>query len=248
MKKLILILLVVGYQYCYSQNDSKNIAKLDSTIATQRNLIDSQANEIKKIQENLSHHKIKETFFTDEITIATSIFSAILVLGLFFGGFILPKLWEKRKKNKFKQNMNELEAIKNEIKTDRDELKKVALESKLDFHTLAFMESLKSENKILPFINALICIIETMDLKKEDINESDISLFVTECEAQLTDIEYGKPTLERKIEDINEKIRKIITGLSLEYSLSRIKRIEKEINRIYYTKPKQPPIAAHLVS
>ena len=128
--------------------DLKQDYKVVRIYNAQKSIDSKQDNQIKTVQEFENSYKIKESLFSNQLTILTGIFSAIVAIAIFIIGYLIPKENDEKHKKELNELLSEFETIRDEIKISREETKKIEAKNNFNNSKLMFYSCYdKGDNK-----------------------------------------------------------------------------------------------------
>ncbi len=115
--KILITLLIILISL--SVNAKLFVDKVDN-LKREQLLRDSIQNlQIAELKSSMKSFEINESFFSNEITILTAIFSTIVAISIFLIGYLIPMLNNKKYKSELAKLLAEFKTIRDEIELSR---------------------------------------------------------------------------------------------------------------------------------
>ncbi len=235
MRNLILLIFLSlsHFSYCYAINDSIIYSKVDSLFLIQSTIDLKQNDEIKSTRDYLSNFEIKESLFSNQLSILTAIFSAIVAISIFIIGYLIPKLNEEKHTAALKQLLSEFESIRDEIKKSREETAKVEAQNNYNNSKVFFFSCADTDNKNGELLWALRHAKDNF-VRFEDPDDKDIEFYIERAFITVKLITQD-PNLREYVDEINGLTSELIEMYNVEGFKEKLTFIKEEYNKIAWT-------------
>lgn len=214
--------------------DLKQDNKFDSLSQINRLAHKKQQSEIKTVQEFENVYKIKESLFSNQLTILTTIFSAIIAIVIFIIGYLLPKVNDEKHKKEIDSLLSEFKTIRDEIKQSREETAKLEIQNNYNNSKLMFFSCQDTgTNKHGELLWALRHCKDNFIRYKDPIDEDIVFFIDTALEA------IPKLISEHSLKDFADEVNILTNELMEVYTLDGIKekliQIKEGYNKAAWT-------------
>lgn len=103
--------------------------------------------EITTLKNSIKIYETKELFYSNQITILTTVFSTIVTISIFLIGYLIPRLSNKKYKIELKKLLNQFKSIRDEIEISRKETSRLEAQHDYSNSKVMFFSCLESSNK-----------------------------------------------------------------------------------------------------
>jgi hypothetical protein len=228
-KQILFILATFLFSIIYSQNTSIENKKFDNFIKVQKENNLKQDAEIKSIKEFEKSYEIKESLFSNQLSILTAIFSTIVAISIFLIGFLIPKLNNEKYKNEIIKLLSEVKLVRDEIKESRNETIRVETENNYFNSRLMFYSCYDSKFPDGTFLWALRhC--EFRFIKNKDVNDDEVPVFLEEAKNAVK-ILHKSHKYRDYIEEVNRLTDLLLEKYSTTENNELLTYIKEEYNK-----------------
>lgn len=221
---LFSILLVTP---CIGKSDSLLTSRVDSIIKNQRIIKLKLEAEIKSNKDFQEKYTFKESLFSNQLSILTTIFSAIVAISIFLVGYFIPKLNDEKHNMELKKLLLEFETIRDEIKQSREETAKVQAQNNYNNSKLMFYNCTDSNNKTGEVLWALRHVKDNF-LRFNNADDTDIEFFIDRANYIVPQIDK-----EHNLREYADEINTLTSELSEIYNVEGIKEKLNNIKVIF---------------
>lgn len=248
MKTLLLFLLLfVMNMIAYSSTNlslKKDSLKSDSLFINKILLIQEKIiredSLIKSLEIKVHDLDIQKGFFSNEITILTGLYSAIVAIAIFLMGYIIPNINEKKYKTEIENLKSDFNEIKNNIEESRDVIKDTNLRSDLLHAKTMYFSCDDSKNTTGRFLWAIRYISICLEYYNENFNPEEYIAFATWFDSEFSLMKNQINADNKKdyllhVEEVNELSKKIIEKTDNEDLRKNIENMRNGFNKIVWT-------------
>jgi hypothetical protein len=211
----------------YENLENKCISLQDSLYSVQK--------QIHILENELNEYKVHKSFFTNEITIVTGIFTALIAIAVFIIGFLLPRILERKQREEFKELKNSFTTIRDDILKSQKETKLLRME--LDAKNARVMYYSCSDAELLDdavvwgvrmlYYNAMV-----MKENNEEIVFNLVEQYTNDIKKDLKSISgHDDSGLFEYVDEFNLMCNYLIENLP-QVNKEDIRYIKKEYNKI----------------
>lgn len=234
---LILSFTLIGFPF--GNGYSKATLNLDSCIEMQHHIDSRQDSLIQLVQAFEKSYEIKESLFSNELTILTTIFSTIVAISIFLIGYLIPRWNEEKHKTELKKLLNEFETIRDEIKESRSETAKVQAQNDFNNSKIMFFSCSDSGFKTGEFLWALRHCKDNYT-RYEDSNDEDIVFYIDRALSAVSEISK-EHNLRDYVDEVNTLTSELIELYTVEGIKDKLTSIKEQYNKIAWTEIKEDP-------
>lgn len=231
MKQILLFgLFLLTVTYSYGRNDSLLIAKIDSSLSSLNKYDLIQKNEITLLKEFQNKYEIKESLFSNQLSILTTIFSAIVAISIFIIGYLVPKLNNERHTNELNRLLSEFESIRDEITKSRKETAKVAVQNEYNNSKTMFFSCLDTDNKTGELLWGLRHVRDNFN-RYGDAEDKDVEFYIDRAYDVVKEVNK-EHNLREYVDEINELTQRLMNDYTVEGFKEKLQHIREEYNKI----------------
>jgi len=223
--------------YTYSSGEINTNKSFDSLFKVQKTINTRQDSAIKAVQEFEKTYKIKDSLFTNQLTILTAIFSTIVAISIFLIGYLIPRLNNEKYKTELKKLFVEFQSIRDEIKDSQEKTKKLEAKNNFNYSKLMFFSCSDSDNINGKFLWSLRHCKDHFEVYN-DPTDTDVTFYLDNAHEYVTKIPK-KDYLKEYIDEVNSLTSELMDMYTIEGFKDKLVYIKEEYNKLVWKENEQ---------
>ncbi len=212
---------------------------LENDYAELQDSLNDIQEQIFLLESELNEYKIHKSFFTNEITIITGIFSALIAIAVFIIGFLLPRILERKQREELKELKNNFISIRDDILKSQEDTKLLKIEfdvknARLMYYSCSDAEMI--EGAVLWGVRLIYYRFIELIEKEEEIVFNLFEHYINEIKDYLKSIsEQNESGFFEYVDEFNLMCNYLVENITDANYKEDFKHIKKEYNKIAWS-------------